>query len=139
MSQVNITQAAQLAGISRSHFYRHYVKTGKVAATKDSKGKPQIDIAELLRVFGALNDPDSENSTVDSTAHDSTPDHTQQHTFQETEILRQQLQEAKEREQEYRDRETFYQKQIQGLTDTMKLLEGPKEPQYPRRWYQFWK
>ena len=81
MSQVNITQAAQLAGISRSHFHRHYVKTGKVNATKDSKGKPQIDIAELLRVFGVLNDPGSESSTVDSTAHDSTPHHIQQHTL----------------------------------------------------------
>ena len=139
MSQVNITQAAQLAGISRSHFHRHYVKTGKVTATKDSKGKPQIDIAELLRVFGVLNDPGSESSTVDSTAHDSTPHHIQQHTFEEAKILRQQLQEAKEREQEYRDRETFYQKQIQGLTDTMKLLEAPKQPQHPRLWYQFWK
>ncbi len=136
MPQLNITQAAQLAGISRSHFHRHYVKTGKLTVTRDSKGKPQIDIAELLRVFGKLEGSIKHTKGVSNTAHDHTQQHTQPAT-QEVELLRQQLREAKEREQEYRDREAFYQQQIQELTGTMKLLEAPKQP--PRFWWQFWK
>ena len=55
MALVTITDAARLAGISRQHLYKAYIKTGKLSVDRDSKGSPVVDTAELLRVFGTLN------------------------------------------------------------------------------------
>lgn len=53
MSKVSITQAAKLAGISRSYLYRKYINTGKLSVlTEDDK--KLIDVSELIRVFGEL-------------------------------------------------------------------------------------
>lgn len=128
MSQVNITQAAKLAGLSRSHFQKNYVKTGKITVSRDDRGRPQIDTAELLRVFGKLHHTEPHSVALSSTTQDHTPkSHTTHLT--EIELLKQQLKRAEEREQ-------FYQEQIKELTSTVKLLEAPK---YPRLWWQFWK
>ncbi len=51
---VTITEAAKLAGISRTHLYRKYVKTGAISLSCDDKGAKCIDTAELLRVFNRL-------------------------------------------------------------------------------------
>lgn len=55
MALVTITDAARLAGISRQHLYKAYIKTGKLSVDRDSKGSPMVETSELLRVFGALN------------------------------------------------------------------------------------
>lgn len=146
MATVSVTQAAKLAGISRSTLYRKYINTGQISVQSDRDGKKQIDTSELLRVFGTLTQlPDTSCDTPNTVSHEQpeTPvRHTlTQHTPQEIELLRQQLREAKEREQEYRDREAFYQQQIQELTGTLKLLEHKPAPARPNRhWWQFmWK
>jgi dTDP-4-amino-4,6-dideoxygalactose transaminase len=54
MPMVSISEAAKLAGISRTHFYRKYLNTGIISISKDKSGKSSIDISELLRVFGTL-------------------------------------------------------------------------------------
>lgn len=56
MALVNITKAAKLAGISRQYFHNHYVNKGKITVSHDSKGNPQVDTSEILRVFGLLHD-----------------------------------------------------------------------------------
>ena len=149
MPQVNITQAAKLSGLSRSHFQKNYVKTGKITVSRDSKNRPQIDTAELLRVFGELHHTPPHSNQAHTTTHTHTPEEHTTHT-QEIESIQQQLADAQQREreahkraekqeQDFAKREAWYQTQIENLTDTMKLLEAPKQPQYPRRWYQFWK
>ena len=65
MTQVSITKAAGLAGVSRSTFYRSYINTGKVSVTSDRQGNPVVDTAELLRVFGVLHDTSENNDTRD--------------------------------------------------------------------------
>ena len=146
MSQVNITQAAKLAGLSRSHFQKNYVKTGKITVSRDNKNRPQIDTAELLRVFGELHHTPPHTAEAHTTTHHHTPE---AHTV-EIEVLKQQLADAQQREQEtkrraehqeqnFAKREEWYQSQIKNLTDTMKLLEAPKQEKYPRLWWQFWK
>ena len=146
MSQVNITQAAKLAGLSRSHFQKNYIKTGKITVSRDNKNRPQIDTAELLRVFGELHH--TPPHTIE--AHTITQHHTPNEHTTEIELLKQQLADSQQREKEVQrraeqqeqdaaKREAWYQAQIENLTDTMKLLEAPKQPQHPRLWYQFWK
>jgi len=55
MAKVSVSEAARLAGVARSTFYRSYISTGKVSIERDATGKPVIDTSELLRVFQDLN------------------------------------------------------------------------------------
>ena len=137
MARVSITKAAKLAGVSRSHLYKTYIDTGLLSLSKDEKDKPYIDTSELLRVFGTLKDspPKTGQKTIaeDSSGHSKRQvKDTPSAQTEKIKMLEQQLAEAKERE-------AWYQAQVKNLTDTMKLLEAPKHPQHPRRWYQFWK
>lgn len=54
MSKVSISEAARLAKISRTHFYRRYIQEGLVSVSIDDNGKRYIDVSELLRVFKSL-------------------------------------------------------------------------------------
>jgi Zn-dependent oligopeptidase len=56
MAKVTITDAAKLAGISRAHLYKKYIKTGVISISKDHRDRPYIDTSEILRVFGELLD-----------------------------------------------------------------------------------
>lgn len=53
MNKVSITQAAKLAGISRSYLYRKYINNGLISVEKEDNQK-FIDISELIRVFGDM-------------------------------------------------------------------------------------
>jgi hypothetical protein len=54
MALVNISEAAKLAGISRTHLYKKYLASGILSKTTDEQGSSVIDTAEILRVFGKL-------------------------------------------------------------------------------------
>lgn len=77
MALVSVSQAARLAGISRQHLYRKYIKTGEISVQRDDKGDPMIDTSELLRVFGKLegdsgvDDNMLQNATQEKTSVDS--------------------------------------------------------------------
>lgn len=131
MALVTITEAARLAGTVRSNLYQAYINTGILSVTKDAKGRPKVDTSELLRVFGELK-TGQDNSTPQDARQDGT-DKAGQDTGQQAviELLTQQLDEAKEREQ-------FYQQQIRELTSTMKLLEHRPQPETRRHWWKFW-
>lgn len=49
----SVRDAAQRVGISRQTMFR-YIKDGKISATTDRDGQKQIELTELLRVFGEL-------------------------------------------------------------------------------------
>lgn len=63
MAKHNISEAARLAGKSRSTLHRH-IKSGKLSKETDHSGDPVIDTSELKRVYGDLSQPD-EASTQD--------------------------------------------------------------------------
>jgi hypothetical protein len=135
MARVSISRAAQLAGISRTALYKTYIEKGVISVSKDSNDRKYIDTAEIIRVFGEIR-VDNEGLQVDS------PDNTTEVSTQteqdfEIKLLRTQLEESRRREQESREREAWYKQQIDALTDTMKLLEGPKKTNH--LWWQFWK
>lgn len=134
MALVSISEAARLAGTVRSNLYKSYIETGILSITKDAKGKPKIDTAELLRVFGELKQsgqPEEKRTEPEQTGGQD------RGQLAIIEMLKQQLVEAKEREQATAEREQFYQQQIRELTNTMKLLKH--RPEHRRHWWTFWK
>ena len=128
MAQVSISEAARLAGISRSNFYKNYIRHGKLSVTKDHQGRPQIDTAELIRVFGGLQG-DSHPLCSEIQEVTVSEDSQQQPYIQ---ALLEQLEEAKEREQ-------WYRQQIGELTselsNTRRLLEYQRPAPFWQKWF----
>jgi len=60
---LNLSQAAQAAGITRRTLYNH-VKQGKVTVSRDGKNNPVVDVSELIRVYGNVKLPEKEIPTV---------------------------------------------------------------------------
>lgn len=56
-TRLNLSQAAQAAGITRRTLYNH-VKQGKVTLSRDQKNNPVIDVSELIRVYSNVNLPE---------------------------------------------------------------------------------
>lgn len=153
MPQVSVSEAARLAGISRSHLYKNYIKQGLISVVRNRQGQPQIDVSELLRVFGEIQKnthlssktqlETQKNTTISSKTQPEDTLKTQEVTPEtqvqiqvaalesELRLLCEQLAKADEREQ-------FYQQQLKDLTQTIKLLEYKPEPP-PRRWWQWWR
>lgn len=67
MAQVSISEAARLAGVSRSTLNRH-LKDGAISKHRDTSGRPYIETSELLRFYGEL-------SRSDRTEQDSVGQH----------------------------------------------------------------
>ncbi len=63
MSLVSVVEAAALVGRDRKSLYRA-IKQGRLSATTDATGAKQIDIAELVRVYGELRDTRDSAETV---------------------------------------------------------------------------
>lgn len=62
-TQFSVRDAANQAGVSRQTMFR-YIKDGKISATTDRDGQKQIELSELLRVFGELQQPVTKTATV---------------------------------------------------------------------------
>lgn len=65
MALHSVTEAATLAGVTRRTIYR-YLKQGKLSATVSSDDRTVIETSELLRVFGALTQPEVTEVTAGS-------------------------------------------------------------------------
>lgn len=51
MSFVNVSEASQIAGISRTHFYRKYLNTKAIRVHRGRGGEPLIDESDLDLLF----------------------------------------------------------------------------------------
>jgi len=133
MALISISEAAKLAGIARSHLYSQYINTGAISITKDSRGKPKIDTAELLRVFGSIQLDIGQNTRTPSEDDLGQETNLALNTdaLAMIELLKEQLAKAEERER-------FYQAQLAELTQTIKLLEYQPTAE-PRKWWQWWR
>lgn len=124
MAIVNITQAAKLAGLSRSYFQKKYVKTGLISSETGEDGHKKIDTSEILRVFGKLKDiPEHNDNTVLSEQQD-TPHVEQQIRLAELEV-------------ENRMLKTHMEEMKEQYSTQLRLLEHMVESQKP--WWKFWK
>lgn len=123
--KLNLSQAAEKAGISRNTLYKH-IKEGKVSAQRDVNGRQSIELSELLRAYGALNGHG---------AQDSEPKPRKVHTPNTAATpLEVQLAIAEERVRQLEARlqekveaasklEHQYERIIQGLESQVRLLE----------------
>ena len=63
MALVSIAEAAKLVGKDRKTLYRDATK-GRLTMSQDATGVRQVDIAELIRVYGELRDTRHSPATV---------------------------------------------------------------------------
>ena len=142
MAKVSISQAAKLAGISRTSLYKTYLNKGFISVSKDSSNKKYIDTAELLRVFGELKWDTVDSNHAQLSEQKVTPETvTPNDLLIELGQLRFERNHLKEQLSEAQEREEWYKKQIDTLSDTMRLLEDQRPRQKSnRRWWQLmWK
>ena len=96
MELLNLTAAAQAAGVNRSTVARA-LKNGRLSATNNEMGERCIDTAELMRVFGPL------KADAQANAHPLLIQAIGVEAL--VEVLQEQLRHATEREQQGRERE----------------------------------
>lgn len=63
MTQLSVRQAAEKVGVTRQTIFKK-ISTGELSATNDHRGNKQIDVTELLRVYGKLHSNDSQTGTT---------------------------------------------------------------------------
>jgi hypothetical protein len=132
MALVSISQAAKLAGKSRSTLYRTYIDTGKLSVQKDATGKAVVDTSELLRVFGDIGVADATaNATAqsDTSLQNATPQ-----KDSEISLLRELLKAKDEQLSEAKEREEWMRKQVDDLMLSVKLIQDKSEKKQP--WYK---
>ena len=100
MALLNLTAAAQAAGVNRSTVARA-LKNGRLSATNNEMGERCIDTAELMRVFGPLKADAQANAQAN--AHPLPIQAIGVEAL--VEVLQEQLRHATEREQQGRERE----------------------------------
>lgn len=129
MALLNISAAARAVSKDRGTIQR-YIKQGKISTTKDTAGKVLIDTAELLRVFGELQQDGNRRNAEKQ--QDATPAN---HILQLTiETLREQL---KTQQQEASEREAWLKSQLEAEQERYKELAQKMlpsgEPSTPKK------
>jgi len=129
MSRVTISEAARLAGISRTQLYRGFINKGKISVTKENE-KVSIDISELIRVF-----PNIKHDTVETLQQVSESDI--KNTPEQSEVvtlLREQLNKTEQQLLEAKEREDWLKQQIDELRHQQSnLLENKLETSKQKR------
>ncbi|MCL1916128.1 MAG: hypothetical protein FWG17_05420 [Desulfovibrionaceae bacterium] len=108
MAQLTISASARAVGKDRSTLKR-YISAGRLSVSKSVTGQPQIDVAELMRVFGELKSDGGvkipETHSPDQALHGA------------MEVLNRQLQSAQERE-------SWLKSQLETALERIRALEG---------------
>lgn len=108
MKSLSVIELSKLYGINRQTIYNH-INKGILSKNSDNK----IDLAEAIRVFG---EPAKKQDVKESVKIDSP-------ISAEVLLLRQQIDMLKNQIEDAKDRESFYQNQIETM---QRLLEAPK-------------
>lgn len=107
MALLNITAAARAVGVDRSTITRQ-IKSGKISTIKDHASRTCIDTSELLRVFGQIKTQIQNNATTNAhinMMHTDAYNGVSKHTEELIISLKEQLEEAKQREKDAKERE----------------------------------
>jgi len=110
MKSLTVLELSKLYNINRQTIYNN-IKKGILSKNSDNK----IDLAEAIRVFG---EPSKKQDVKEPVKVDSP-------NSAEVLLLRQQIDMLKNQLDDAKDRESFYQNQIETM---QRLLEAPKPP-----------
>lgn len=113
--KVNISQAAKMAGVERSTFYRHVEEKGISLEDTHTK-RPKVDVSELIRVYGDKLKPLEQIEQEDTVKEvsDKTPSNTNIQEQIELHTLREKVKHL----------ETLRGAEKQGLEDQIELLKS---------------
>lgn len=135
MAKHSVSEAARLAGVSRSHFYKKYIRPGSITVERDKDDKPIIDTAEIMRVCGELKDGNSEVTQIaqlDTQAKDN-----KIITLQaEIDLVREQLTVALDDKKWLREKVDQLSGQLDAATRLLEHRTAPAPPK-KRRWWLF--
>ena len=108
MKSLSVVELSKLYGINRQTIYNH-INKGILSKNSDNK----IDLSEAIRVFGEPSKKQGVKEPVKVESQNST----------ENLLLRQQIDILKNQLEDAKERESFYQNQIETM---QRLLEAPK-------------
>ena len=133
MAKVSISEAARLTGKSRTTLHR-LIKTGELSTCSGVRNTKMIDISELIRVFGEVSTPVTEQTGEQVTEQRVTP----------PDALNEQVVRTLKQEVEHlRTLVSAQESHIDSLKQSLHLLEHKKEAPQPMppsgKWWQFWK
>jgi len=133
MAKVSISEAARLAGKSRTTLHR-LIKTGELSTCAGVRNSKMIDISELIRVFGDISAPVIEQYSEQASE--------QRVTVPDT-ANEQMINSLKQEVEHLRTLVSAQESHIDSLRQSLQLLEHKKDMQQPllppAKWWQFWK
>lgn len=136
--EITIKSAAEMAKVSRNTIYQA-IRDGRMSRSPSGK----VDSSEVLRVFGNPNDRLTRQEEREHIEHLKTQQQNltplnmmsaEKEALYQAQIkaLEDTLRQAQEREQQHIEREEWHRRQIDKLTDSIKLLEAPKASTKPK-------
>lgn len=132
MAIVNMKQAAELAGVSRTTLWRK-AKDGVLSTTKFPDGSPGVDTAELFRVFPRVSDNETQ------VTHEETAMQLEKQVRESAiRVLEKEVVLLREQLHDYKDRERRLLDQVDSLASTIKQIEHRPEPAPIKQWWKFW-
>lgn len=131
MAQHNLTQAAKLAGISRSTIMRH-ISEGKVSKGIGKDGKPYIETSELERAYNLRQLQNSSETVPVNTLGTPKKERQNSHLHREVEALRQEKitlleDRIKTLQEERNDWKDQAERALRLLSDNSSQAEKPPE------------
>jgi hypothetical protein len=144
-ARLNVSQAAKAVGKARSTLNRD-IDAGKVSVTRNVKGQPFIDVAELERVYGRMVQTLTDPVPI---GHAETSQNSDNVAVAEIQMLRDRLsvleqERHREREQltdrieDLRQERDRLLKVIEEQAGSVRLLTDQRQSKR-RHWWQWWK
>jgi predicted nuclease with TOPRIM domain len=133
MALVSISEAAKLAGISRQHLYKKYIKTG-ILSVERHFDVPKVQITELLRVFGELKtETIDDRQAVDNSLHEMTLKNVNDYSELQAKVK---ALEAENRQ--LHERLDDKERHLQDMREVVKLLEHQPSQTTKKKRFWFW-
>ena len=139
--EITIKSAAEMAKVSRNTIYQA-IRNGRMSRSPSGK----VDTSEVLRVFGNPGGRLTRQEEREHIEHLKTQQQNltpldmmsaEKEALYQARIkaLEDTLRQTQEREQQHIEREEWHRRQIDKLTDAIKLLEAPKASTKPKAFF----